>query len=124
LLTWQAGAGIGRRCRLRRRPGTSTRNLTLAGELGGVRVKVGELERDQSRELLASQAGLLPQELPAEAGDLLSLVGNLALGVAMVGAMAGYGGPQAWPNLLRRLRERRLDEIAHKFDENKSTRPC
>jgi NB-ARC domain len=102
----------------------TTRNLTLAGELGGVRVKVGELERDQSRELLASQAGLLPQELPAEAGDLLSLVGNLALGVAMVGAMAGYGGPQAWPNLLRRLRERRLDEIAHKFDENKSTRPC
>jgi WD40 repeat protein len=93
----------------------TTRDLTLAGELGGVPVEVGELERDQSRELLASQVGLLPQELPAEAGDLLILVGNLALGVAMVGAMARSRPPQAWPDLLRRLRERQLDKIAHKF---------
>ena len=96
----------------------TTRNQTLADELGGVLVPVGELGKDQSRELLASQAGLLPQQLPAEVGDLLSLVGNLALGVAMVGAVARDRGPQAWPGLLRRLRERQLDKIAHKFADN------
>ena len=96
----------------------TTRNLTLAGELGGVPVEIGELERDQSRELLASQAGLQPQRLPAEAGDLLILVGNLALGVAMVGAIARGRRPQAWPDLLRRLRERQLDKIAYKFADN------
>ena len=65
----------------------TTRNQTLADELGGVQVPVGELGKDQSRELLASQAVLRPQQLPAEADELLSLVGNLALGVAMVGAI-------------------------------------
>jgi WD40 repeat protein len=98
----------------------TTRNQTLARELrGGVQVPVGELGRDQSRELLASQADLPREELPAEAGELLSLVGDLALGVAMIGAMARDSGPQVWPNLLRRLRERQLDEIEHKFDDNK-----
>lgn len=96
----------------------TTRNETLADELGGVKVQVGELGKDQSRELLASQAGLPPQQLPAEAGELLVLVGNLALGVAMIGAMARHLGPQAWPGLLRRLRERQLDKIAHKFADN------
>ena len=96
----------------------TTRNQTLAGELGGVQVPVGELGTGQALELLASQAGLLPQQLPAEAGELLSLVGNLALGVAMVGAVARDRGPQAWPGLLRRLRERQLDRVAHKFADN------
>ena len=96
----------------------TTRNQTLADELGGVQVPVGELGKGQARELLASQAGLLPQQLPAEAGELLSLVGNLALGVAMVGAIARDRGPQAWPGLLRRLRERQLDRVAHKFADN------
>jgi hypothetical protein len=96
----------------------TTRNQTLAGELGGAQVPVGELGRDQARELLASQAGLSPQLLPAEAGELLSLVGNLALGVAMVGAIARERGPLAWPALLRRLRERQLGKIAHKFASN------
>jgi len=96
----------------------TTRNQTLADDLGGVQVPVGELGKGQARELLASQAGLLPQQLPAEAGELLSLVGNLALGVAMVGAIARDLGPQAWPGLLRRLRERQLGKIAHKFADN------
>jgi WD40 repeat protein len=95
----------------------TTRNQTLARELGGVQVPVGELGKDQSRELLASQAGLLPQQLPAEAGELLSLVGNLALGVAMVGAVIRDRGPQVLPGLLRRLREHQLDKIAHNFED-------
>ena len=96
----------------------TTRSQTLADELGGVQVPVGELGNAQSRELLASQAGLLPQQLPPEVGDLLSLVGNLALGVAMVGAVARDRGPQAWPGLLRRLHSRQLDKIGHKFADN------
>ncbi len=96
----------------------TTRNQTLADDLGGVQVPVGELGKEQSRELLASQAGLPPQQLPAEAGELLSLVGNLALGLAMVGAIVRDRGPQAWPGLLRRLRERQLGKFAHKFADN------
>jgi WD40 repeat protein len=96
----------------------TTRNQTLADEIGGVQVPVGELARDQSRALLAAHADLTPEELPAAAGELLSLVGDLALGVAMVGAVARHRGPQAWPGLLRRLRERQLDKIAHKFADN------
>jgi WD40 repeat protein len=96
----------------------TTRNQTLADELGGVPIPVGELVQGQARELLASQASLLPQQLPPEAGDLLSLVGNLALGVAMVGAIARDRGPQAWPGLLRRLRERQLGRVAHRFADN------
>jgi WD40 repeat protein len=96
----------------------TTRNQALAGEVHGVLVPAGELEKDQSRQLLAAMVGLSPQELPAEAGDLLLLVGDLALGVAMVGAIARERGPQAWPGLLRRLRERQLGRIAHKFADN------
>ena len=36
----------------------------------------------------------------------------------MVWAIAWERGPRAWPGLLRRLRERQLDKIAHKFADN------
>jgi WD40 repeat protein len=96
----------------------TTRNQGLAAEIGGVAVSAGELEKDQSRELLAALTSLPPAKLPAEADDLLALVGDLALGVAMVGAIARERGPRAWPGLLRRLRERQLEKIAHKFADN------
>jgi WD40 repeat protein len=96
----------------------TTRNQELDCELGGISVMVGELERDQSRQLLASASGMLPAELPAEADRLLSEVGHLALGVAMMGGMAGKHGALAWPAMLHRLRERRLDRIAHRFADN------
>jgi WD40 repeat protein len=96
----------------------TTRNQALADAVDGVLVPAGELEKDQSRELLAAWAGLPPEALPAEAGDLLSLVGDLALGVAMVGAIVRARGLRAWPGLLHRLRGRQLDKIAHKFSDN------
>ena len=93
----------------------TTRNQELADELGGVQVQVGELEPDQSRCLLAATVGLPEGELPGEADQLLLEVGHLALGVAMVGAMAREHGQRSWPDLLTRLQKRQLGKIAHKF---------
>jgi WD40 repeat protein len=97
----------------------TTRNQVLAGDLGGTPVSVGELDEDQSRRLLAAASGSFEyDQVPGEAAQVLQEVGNLALGVAMLGGMARQHGPQSWPALLRRLRERRLDKIAHRFADD------
>ena len=93
----------------------TTPNQELAEEIGGAPVAVGVLDRGQSRQLLGLMAGLPPEGLPGEADEVLKEVGYLALGVAMVGAMARNGGQRPWEALLRRLGERQLDKIAHKF---------
>ena len=96
----------------------TTRNQNLAGELGGAQVLVETLDPEQARMLLARLADVPVEGLPEEAGQILAEVGHLALGVAMVGGMAGQYGLEAWPDLLRRLQERRLDEIAQRFPDN------
>ena len=96
----------------------TTRNQELASDLGAVLVPVGELESGQSRRLLADAAGVVVDRLPEEAEELLSEVGHLALGVAMVGAMAAGRGSQVWTGLLGRIRQRRLDKVAHRFADN------
>jgi len=96
----------------------TTRNQTLAGELGGMQVEVGELEPGQCRQLLAAAAGLPLADLPGEADQLFVEVGRLALGVAMVGGIAGRRGPRAWTKLLRRLQERQLGKLAYRFSDS------
>jgi WD40 repeat protein len=96
----------------------TTRNQALATDLGGTQVPVGELEPDQSRQLLATSADVQLSELPGEASQILSEVGHLALGVAMVGAIVAERGPRAWLSLQRRLRERQLDKIAYRFADS------
>ena len=96
----------------------TTRNQELAADLGGVLVAVGELESGQSRQLLADAAGVAVDRLPEEADELLSEVGHLALGVAMTGAMAAGREAQVWTGLLRRIREHRLDKVAHGFADD------
>ena len=96
----------------------TTRNHELAADLGGVLVPVGELEPGQSRQLLARAAGVAVGQLPGDADALLRELGDLALGVAMTGAIAAGRRPEVWTALLRRIRERRLDKVAHRFADN------
>jgi WD40 repeat protein len=96
----------------------TTRNPELAADVGAVLVPVGELEPGQSRQLLAQAAGVETGQLPGVADALLRELGHLALGIAMTGAMAAGRGPEVWTLLLRRIRERRLDKVAHRFADN------
>jgi hypothetical protein len=95
----------------------TTRNQALFSDLQAAPVQVGELERDQSRALLAAAAGTPVEELPGETDAVLKELGDLALGVAMVGAIAKERSSQAWAGLLHRLRARRLDKVAHRFQD-------
>jgi hypothetical protein len=96
----------------------TTRNPKLAVSTGGLLVPVGELDPGQSRQLLAQAAEVEVSQLPEEAGALLDELGHLALGIAMAGAMAAGGGPTVWTDLLRRIRDRRLEKITHQFADN------
>lgn len=90
----------------------TSRNQELAGELGCAQVLVGKLGRAQARELLALLTDIPAGGQPGAADQVLGEVGDLALGVALIGGIVRQRGPRAWPDLLRRLRARRLDEIA------------
>jgi NB-ARC domain len=77
----------------------TTRVAGLVRAAGAAGVEVAELSDAQARTLAAGWAGVSEQLLPPPAADALRLVGNLALGVATVAALArvtGSGGP-SWP---------------------------
>ena len=69
----------------------TTRLPDLADTFGAAQVAVEELTRGQALELLGRWVGQVPAELPPDAQVLCARVGNLALGVTMVGAMASRG---------------------------------
>jgi WD40 repeat protein len=71
----------------------TTRVAGLANTVGATPVRVDKLTQEQSMELLCHWAGQAPAALPdtARARALCTRVGNLALGVAMAGAMAAGG---------------------------------
>src|SRR5258708_15756664 len=65
----------------------TTREGSLALTFAGTRISVDELTQKQALELLGGWMGQSVGELPPEARALCTRVGNLALGVAMAGAM-------------------------------------
>ena len=93
----------------------TTRNQALPSDILATAVRVGELERSQSRLLLAAAAGTPLERLPDVADAVLQELGDLALGVAMVGAIIRDRGSQAWPGVLSRLQAQRLNKVAHRF---------
>jgi WD40 repeat protein len=95
----------------------TTRNMLLARDLGAVQVEVAELARADARSLLAAAAGVEVADLPAVADAALDEVGDLALGVAMVGAIIAQHGSRYWGPLLQRLRGRQLDKIGYRFTD-------
>ena len=96
----------------------TTRNQKLAADMDAVPVPVGELESSQARQLLAAAAGMAAERMPREADEVLAELGHLALGVAMVGAIASGRGPHVWSALLQRIHEGRLDKIGHHFPDS------
>ena len=69
----------------------TTRLPELAVTFGAVQIRVDELTQTQALELLGRWTGQVPIQLPASARTLCARVGNLALGVAMAGAMVAQG---------------------------------
>jgi hypothetical protein len=69
----------------------TTRLPDLATTFGATQVVVDELTQGQALELLGRWTGQAPAQLPAAARTLCARVGNLALGVAMAGAMVAQG---------------------------------
>jgi WD40 repeat protein len=69
----------------------TTRVAELATTAGAVPIWVDRLTADQALELLGRWAGQAPAALPNAARTLCVRMGNLALGVAMAGAMVAQG---------------------------------
>ncbi|GAA2888011.1 hypothetical protein GCM10010517_51920 [Streptosporangium fragile] len=69
----------------------TTRLSGLAEAMDAAEVRVGELTRDQALRLLGAWTREPVGELPPEAHRLCARVGNLALGVAITGAMVARG---------------------------------
>jgi len=69
----------------------TTRLPELAITFGATPIPVDELTQGQALDLLGRWTGQAPAELPAGARALCTRVGNLALGVAMAGAMIARG---------------------------------
>jgi WD40 repeat protein len=69
----------------------TTRLPDTALTFGSAEVPVDQLSGEEALELLSRWTSQDPAKLPAEARELCTRVGNLALGVAMVGAMTARG---------------------------------
>ena len=69
----------------------TTRRPELATTFGATEITVDELTHGQALELLSRWTGQADAELPPTARALCTRVGNLALGVAMAGAMVTHG---------------------------------
>ena len=92
----------------------TTRDAGLVRAAGAAEVEVAELSDAQARTLAADWAGVPEQVLPPPAAETLRLVGNLALGVATVAALA-RGDGQRWAELAERLRRAELAALELRF---------
>ena len=92
----------------------TTRDARLVRAAGAAEVEVVELSDAQARALAAGWAGVPEQLLPSAAAQTLQLIGNLALGVASVAALARRDG-QRWAELAHRLREADLAAVELRF---------
>ena len=92
----------------------TTRDAGLVRAAGAAEVEVAELSDAQARTLAAGWAGVPEESLPPPAEETLRLVGNLALGVATVAALA-RGDAQRWAELADRLRGAELAALELRF---------
>ncbi|MBS0018032.1 MAG: hypothetical protein KFF72_17065 [Arthrospira sp. SH-MAG29] len=80
----------------------TTRDARLIAGLGANGYQVGELDENQSRQLLANWAGLHIEMLPpTEAAAVIDHCGNLPLALALCGAQVGMG--TSWGDLIAAL---------------------
>ncbi|MEM8963820.1 MAG: TIR domain-containing protein [Acidobacteriota bacterium] len=92
----------------------TSRDRQVLVSLGADEHEIGLLTPEQSRVLLASWAGMAVDELPAIADPIVAECGYLPLALSMVGAMLRLE-PDAWEDILERLRTASLDKIHQQF---------
>ena len=92
----------------------TTRDARLVRAMGAAEVEVTELSDAQARTLPADWAEVPEQSLQPSAEETLQLVGNLALGVATVAALA-RGDGHRWVELADRLRKADLAKLEMQF---------
>lgn len=92
----------------------TTRDVGLVRGVDATELEVAELTDEQARALAATWAGLTPDTLASEADEVLAQVGNLALGVATVAAIA-RDDRQRWAEVGVRLRAADLAALRLQF---------
>ena len=100
----------------------TTRDAGLVRASGAAEVEVAELSDAQARTLAAGWAAIPEQLVPPSVAETLQLVGNLALGVATVAALA-RDDRQRWAELAERLRRLELATLELRFP-GYPHRPC
>ena len=94
----------------------TTRNTGLAHAAGLADVEVDKLDNTQARTLAVGWAGVPEQLLPPSVTTTLQLVGNLALGVAAVAALA-RGDEQRWADMADQLSRADLAPLTMQFPD-------
>jgi len=92
----------------------TTRNTDVVRDLGGATHEVDKLTQDQALALLAGWAGSTVAELPDVAEEVARECGNLALALAMIGAMVAKPSGN-WESALARLKNSDLAKIRSQF---------
>ena len=93
----------------------TTRDSAIAAATGAVEHTADLLTPEQSRRLLAGWAGRTPEDLPAEAADLIRECGRLPLALSMLGAMLRDKPLAYWSHVLGLLRRADLAKIKAQF---------
>jgi NB-ARC domain len=93
----------------------TTRDSAIAASTGAVEHTADLLTSEQSRSLIAGWAGLAPEDLPAEAADLIRECGRLPLALSMLGAMLRDKPLAYWSHVLGLLRRADLAKIKAQF---------
>ena len=90
----------------------TTRDSSIAADLGAAEWRVSLLTQEQARELLGRMVGCKADELPAEADALIRECGRLPLALSIVGAMLRGKMPRYWTHVLQLLRSADLSKIS------------
>jgi WD40 repeat protein len=89
----------------------TTRDISIGRFVGAREHRLELLDREQSRKLLASWAGLKEKHLPDEAEAIISECGQLPLALSVIGAMLRDADPLLWSDTLELLRKVDLSAI-------------
>ena len=95
----------------------TTRDGSIAGDLGAEEHTAGLLTFKQSRELLARWSGRDITHLPAESVNVISACGGLPLALSMIGAMLRGKPTPYWKHVYNLLRNADLSKIRAQFPE-------
>jgi len=89
----------------------TTRDGRIITALAAIEYPLGLLKEEDSRELLASWAGLDQAQLPSQAAEVIDQCGRLPLALALCGAQIRDG--VSWSDLLEALKEADLKFLDH-----------